>query len=111
MAVGGSPRSLPTLGRGLPRYRETRGEEGIEFRLEEFSVPEDSFIAGHTIGELRIGERTGAMILATRHREGGFDTTPSDRISGGDTLIVLGTREQVARLEQLMKGEEIRGDS
>jgi voltage-gated potassium channel len=33
----------------------TRGEEGIEFRLEEFGVPEDSFIAGHTIGELRIG--------------------------------------------------------
>ncbi len=89
----------------------TRGEGGIEFRLEEFSVPEDSFITGNTIGELRIAERTGAMILATRHREGSFDTTPSasDRISGGDTLIVLGTREQVARLERLIRGEEIRG--
>src|SRR5919112_3839685 len=90
----------------------TRGEEGIEFRLEEFSVPEDSFIAEHTIGELRIGERTGAMILATRSKEGNFDTTPSasDRISGGDTLIVLGTREQVARLEQLIREEEIKGE-
>ena len=90
----------------------TRGEEGMEFRLEEFSVPEDSFIADHTIGELRIGERTGAKILATRHREGNFDTTPSasDRISGGDTLIVLGTREQVARLERLIRGEEIKGE-
>ena len=90
----------------------TRGEEGIEFRLEEFSVPEDSFIADHTIGELQIGERTGAMILATRHREGSFDTTPSDsaRISGGDTLIVLGTREQIARLEQLIRNEEIKGE-
>jgi voltage-gated potassium channel len=89
----------------------TRGEEGIEFRLEEFSVPEDSFIADRTIGELRIGERTGAMILATRYREGGFDTTPSasDRISGGDTLIVLGTREQIARLERLIRDEEIKG--
>src|SRR3712207_1203463 len=47
----------------------TRGEEGIEFRLEEFRVPEESFIADQTIGELRIGERTGAMILATRHRD------------------------------------------
>jgi K+/H+ antiporter YhaU regulatory subunit KhtT len=75
-------------------------------------VPEDSFIADHTIGELRIGERTGAMILATRHREGSFDTTPSasDWISGGDTLIVLGTREQVARLERLISGEEIKGE-
>jgi K+/H+ antiporter YhaU regulatory subunit KhtT len=51
------------------------------------------------------------MILATRHREGNFDTTPSasDRISSGDTLIVLGTREQVARLEQLIRDEEIKG--
>ena len=87
----------------------TRGEEGIEFRLEEFGVPEDSFIAGHTIGELRIGEKTGAMILATRNRYGTFDTTPSasDRIRAGDTLIVLGTREQISRLEQLMGGEEV----
>ena len=62
-------------------------------------MPEESFIADHTIGELRIGERTGAMILATRSREGRFDTTPSasDRISASDTLIVLGTHEQVAR--------------
>jgi Trk K+ transport system NAD-binding subunit len=82
----------------------TRGEKGIEFRLEEFKVPEDQ-----TIGDLRMGERTGAMILATRNKEGTFDTTPSasDRISAGDTLIVLGTREQVARLERLIKGEEI----
>ncbi len=91
----------------------TRGEKGIEFRLEEFGVPEDSFLAGHTIGELRIGERTGAMILATRNKEGRFDTTPSasDRISAGDTLIVLGTREQVTRLERLMRGQEIRDHS
>ena len=90
----------------------TRGEEGIEFRLEEFRVPEDAFIADYTIGELKIGERTGAMILATRHREGTFDTTPSGsaRISGGDTLIVLGTREQVARLEQLIRDEDIKGE-
>jgi K+/H+ antiporter YhaU regulatory subunit KhtT len=76
-------------------------------------VPENAFIADQTIGELRIGEKTGAMILAMRHREGRFDTTPSadDRIGAGDTLIVLGTREQVARIDQLMRGEEIQDDS
>ena len=86
----------------------TRGQKGIEFRLEEFRVPEDSFIADHTIGELRIGERTGVMILAVRSGEGRFDTTPSanDRLRAGDTLIVLGTREQVARLDRLMRDEE-----
>jgi voltage-gated potassium channel len=88
----------------------TRGEKGIEFRLEEFRVPEESFIADKTIGDLRIGERTGAMVLAARNQAGRFDTTPSasDQISAGDTLLVLGTREQVTRLERLMRGEEMR---
>ncbi len=86
----------------------TRGEKGLEFRLEEFGVPKESLLANHTIGELKIGEKTGAMILAIRTPEGRFDTTPSAReeIRPGDTLIVLGTREQVGRLEIFMRGEE-----
>ena len=86
----------------------TRGEKGIEFRLEEFGVPKGSPLANHTIAELQIGEKTGAMVLAIRTSEGRFDTTPSaqDTIRTHDTLIVLGTREQVARLEALMRGEE-----
>jgi voltage-gated potassium channel len=84
----------------------THGEEGIEFRLEEFRVPKDSTVADRTIGELRIGERTGAIVLAFRTRDGKFDTTPSanDRLRAGDTLIVLGSREQITRLEALMHG-------
>ena len=85
----------------------TRGEQGIEFRLEEFGVPEEPPLADHSIGELQIGEKTGAMVLAIRTSKGTFDTTPSaqDRIHVGDTLIVLGTRGQVTRLEALMSGE------
>jgi voltage-gated potassium channel len=91
----------------------TRGEKGIESRLEEFGVPKESPLANRTIGELQIGEKTGAMVLAIRSLEGKFDTTPSayDTIHPGDTLIVLGTREQVGRLEQLMRGEEIKDDA
>ncbi|MDP8950636.1 MAG: potassium channel protein [Actinomycetota bacterium] len=86
----------------------TQGREGIEFRLEEFGVPKESPLANHTIGELQIGEKTGAMVLAIRSGEGRFDTTPSaqDRLLPGDTLIVLGTREQIGRLETLMAGRE-----
>ena len=86
----------------------TRGEKGIEFRLEEFSLPEHSTIAGRTIGDLKIGERTGAIVLAVRTTEGNFDTTPAaeDRLNAGDTLIVLGSRGQIERLERLMRGED-----
>jgi voltage-gated potassium channel len=85
----------------------TRGEKGIEFRLEEFDVPKESPLANHTIAELQIGEKTGAMVLAIRTSEGRFDTTPSaqDVIRTGDTLIVLGARDQVDRLEALLRGK------
>ena len=91
----------------------TRGEKGIEFRLEEFSVPEGSTIAEHTIGEIKIGERTGAIVLAIRTTQGAFDTTPSadDRLHAGDTLLVLGSRGQIERLEHLMRGEEVAKDA
>ena len=86
----------------------TRGEKGIEFRLEEFAVPKESPFADHTIAELKIGEKTGAIVLAIRSPEGTFDTTPSaqDTVHSGDTLIVLGTRGQITRLERLMRGED-----
>jgi voltage-gated potassium channel len=86
----------------------TRGEKGIEFRLEEFGVPKESPLANHTIAELQIGEKTGAMVLAIRTSEGRFDTTPSaqDVIRTGDTLIVLGARDQVDRFEALLHGQD-----
>jgi K+/H+ antiporter YhaU regulatory subunit KhtT len=69
-------------------------------------VFEHSTITEHTIGDLKIGERTGAIVLAIRTTEGNFDTTPSadDRLRASDTLIVLGSRGQIERLEQLMRG-------
>jgi voltage-gated potassium channel len=86
----------------------TRGEEGIQFRLEEFEVGEDSPLVNHTFRELRVAEEgTGARILAVRHPDNTFNTNPSpeDRVLAGDVLIVLGTRDQVARLERLVQNQ------
>ena len=83
----------------------SRGEAGIEFRLEEFVVPKGSSLASHVIGELDVAKKTGARILAVRSKSGNFNTNPTaqDEIASGDTLIVLGTPEQVASLERLIK--------
>ena len=85
----------------------SRGEEGIEFRLEEFVVPHDSRFDSHVIGELDVAKRTGARILAVRGRGDKFNTNPSaqDRVSPGDTLIVLGTPEQIRSMERLMDSD------
>ncbi len=77
---------------------------GIEFQLEEFTVPKDSRFSDHSLGRLDISKQTGARILAIRRDGGKFNTNPSgqDGISGGDTLIVLGTPEQIRNMERLM---------
>ncbi len=78
---------------------------GIEFRLEEFTVPEDSWLSERTLGRLDISRQTGARVLAIRKDGGKFNTNPTgqDRISAGDTLIVLGTPKQVRNMERLME--------
>ncbi len=78
---------------------------GIDFQLEEFVVAEGSQLAGNSLAELDVFKKTGARILAIRDGEGDFDTNPTGRasISVGDTLIILGTPDQISNLERLLE--------
>ncbi len=80
------------------------GIGGIEFRLEEFTVSEGSWLSNHSLARLDISKQAGARILAIRKEDGKFNTNPTgqDRISTGDTLIVLSTPEQIRNMECLM---------
>jgi hypothetical protein len=64
-------------------------------------------------GDLPLFGALTGLFLAIRTTEGNFDTTPSadDRLRVGDTLIVLGSRGQIERLEQLMRGKEVAKDA
>lgn len=106
--VGGRRLAHLTVHPAIVDYLDivTRGEEGIRFRLEEFEVGDDSPLVGHTFRQMRAAEEeTGARVLAVRHGDNTFNTNPSaeDEVLAGDTLIVLGTRDQVARLERLVE--------
>ncbi len=76
----------------------------IEFRLEELTVPKNARLSDHPLGKLDIFKQTGARVLAIRRDGGAFNTNPSggDRISTGDTLIVLGTPGQIENTETLI---------
>jgi voltage-gated potassium channel len=80
------------------------GERRARLHLEELDVNEDSAIANRTIADLRAVEQVGPRILALRHADDRFDVSPSDDepIRVGDTLIVLGTDEQIARVEEVI---------
>lgn len=75
----------------------------IEFRLSELAVGAGSPLAGHSLREAHLRDRTGTLVLAIRNPEGQFHTNPAPEtvISAGDILIVIGTAGQVESLLQL----------
>jgi voltage-gated potassium channel len=75
-------------------------ERGLELRLEEIAVPDDSRLAGVTIGQAMIRDRTGALVLAVRDKEAGFISNPtaSTVMRPGQILIAIGTPPQLQAL-------------
>ncbi len=71
-----------------------------EFRLQPESCP----LLGRTLGEARLGNRTGALILAIRRPDQTLIVSPGadTRLYPGDLVITLGTTEQLRRLSQIL---------
>lgn len=77
----------------------------VEFRVEELDIAPSSALAGKTIGESGIRQSTGALILAV---EGDDDNVvvnpgPDQRITPGERLVVVGTKDQVDKAAQLLE--------
>jgi voltage-gated potassium channel len=72
----------------------------IEFRLSEVEVHAGSSIAGHSLRDAHLRDRTGALVLAMRDAEGRFrsNPTPETLIHAGEVLIAIGTPEQLDAL-------------
>jgi voltage-gated potassium channel len=79
-------------------------DRGLEFRLEEMLVPAGSPLAGNSIREAHLRDRTGALVLALRDEDGIFNTNPSPdtRILAGQILIAIGTPSELEALELAM---------
>jgi voltage-gated potassium channel len=111
-AVGGRRLARMTIHPFIVDYLDmisSGGEESVQFRLEEFEVDDNSPLVNRTVGQLRAAElETGARLLAIYHKDKRFNTNPSpeDKILPGDVLIVLGTREQVTRIERLVEDQQ-----
>ena len=82
----------------------TRGE-GLSLRLEELRIPPRSALAGSTLAEAQIPQKTGLIVIAMRHRdergvEGpwSYNPGPREELRPGDVLIVMGSSDQIHRL-------------
>lgn len=61
-------------------------------------------LAGQTIGDAAIRERTGCTVIAIERDDGTVtDIEPETTIEPGDELVVLGTDEGVRSFEELFQ--------
>ncbi len=78
------------------------GDDAI---MDWIQIPEGSELSGRTLGEANLRQRTGATVLAVKRTE---HTTPNPdpdlTLEVGDVLVVLGSREEVQKVEALAGG-------
>ena len=81
-------------------------DRSLQFRLEEALVPAESSVAGQSIRDAHLRDRTGALVLALREQDGSFTTNPSPdaTINAGHVLIAIGTPAELEALERVMAG-------
>ncbi len=85
------------LSRGEIRQEDPRKRLLLEeFGLEWLKVEEESALIGATLQSSEIRARSGASVIAVLRPEGSIlSPPPSLRIEAGDTLVVMGHRDQV----------------
>ncbi|WP_121750987.1 cation:proton antiporter regulatory subunit [Streptomyces sp. E2N166] len=93
---------------GAPRIAErfadlTREVPGLS--AGQVEVLADTPFAGRPLGESRARTRTGASVVAiVRGEEVIPSPGPDEVLRSGDVLVVIGTREGITAVEQLVRG-------
>jgi len=89
----------------LTEFMEQVTLGGVELWLEEIAVGDQSPLEGQTIATADLPGRTGATLVAMSRERGTLVAAPSPttELTGADVLIVLGTKEQLAAVERLVR--------
>jgi voltage-gated potassium channel len=82
--------------------------KNMSINMEEVVVHEGSTLIGKTLRQADISNRIGIIILAIRREEERiiFNPKAAEIISEDDKLIVVGSKEQIAKLNALALDEE-----
>ena len=82
--------------------------EHVELQNEETCIQADSSLAGSKLRDGRLRGELNVMVVAVKKTSGEmlFNPDPDILLEVGDTLVVLGRREQLAQLEALANQKE-----
>ena len=89
----------PYVQRFIDMALSSLSETNLE--IEEVQVGNPSKLAGKSLEETHIRDRFGLIVLAIRHQDGqlDFNPEPTQMISSGDYLIVMGKSQNLRQLE------------
>jgi voltage-gated potassium channel len=75
-------------------------EQSIEYRLGEVEIAAGSSIAGRSLRDALLRDRTGALVLALREPDGTFLTNPppDTPMAVGQVIIAIGTQAELEAL-------------
>ncbi|HEX6931270.1 MAG TPA: potassium channel protein [Streptosporangiaceae bacterium] len=105
--IGGQRIAAAALQPNVVEFLDVVMHEGsLEFRLEEVSIRQGSRLAGLTLADADVGERTGSLVLALRDHDGQFAANPPPHtpLAAGDVLIAIGTEQQLSALQRVAHG-------
>lgn len=106
-ALGGSRVAHAVLRPNVVDYLDlATGSEFYDLQIEELSIRKGSQLDGITLKESRIHLELGIMVVAIKKAAGDmvFNPPGDARMEAGDTLIVLGRRAEIDRLEKRAGG-------
>ena len=85
------------LSRSAPSTEDSRKQMLFEeFGIEWVALEDSSPLIGQTLQESGVRARTGVSVIAILRPEGSMASPPPDaRFQSGDTLVVIGQRDQV----------------
>jgi voltage-gated potassium channel len=79
-------------------------DDSLDWRVQQLPIADGSELAGRAVAEMRIAERTGALLLAVRRSPGApLEPNPAGDLTVpvGGLLIALGSQDQLAQLADL----------
>jgi len=79
-----------------------------EMQIEEITLKPSCPLVGQSLGERRVHQELGVTIVAIKRADGKLESNPSGStvLEAGSTLIVLGHRDQLDRMEQIAAGDD-----
>jgi voltage-gated potassium channel len=101
--MGGRKMAHSILRPTVVTFMELAMQDGVEWSMEEIAVSDRSPLVGVPIIETGIRKDLDLIVVAIKRGDGTllFNPTPQTTLKGGDTLIAVGMRHNLEKLEEV----------